>query len=159
MEPERFLLFTLGDELFGTPLMDVREVVGFQKVKPIPNTVPSFLGVINIRGEIVGVIDLRQRFGFPTLEGRDLAMMVFTTEAGPLAAIADSMSGVVEIDPESIDRNPPIESRLPLAFLHGVGRVKDRLVTLINLVKILETEDVRAVHVSRAAVATKGVPA
>jgi len=143
LDQDRFLLFTLNKEHYATPLMGVREVVEIQKPKPIPHTTPSFLGVINIRGEIVGVIDLRVKMGYPALETKSEAMMVFNTAGGSLAAIADSMEGVTRIQPESIDRNASIDSRLPLHFLIGIARIKDRLVTVIDLQKVLEKEEVR----------------
>ncbi|MBC7530959.1 MAG: purine-binding chemotaxis protein CheW [Oligoflexus sp.] len=143
LEQDRYLLFTLNQELYATPLMGVREVVEMQKPKPIPHTIPSFLGVINIRGEIVGVMDLRVRLGYQRQDYATEAMMVFDTPGGSLAAIVDSMEGVTKISPEAIDRNPSIESRLPLHFLIGVGRIRDRLVTLIDIGKVLEKEEVR----------------
>lgn len=141
-DQDRYLLFVLGQDLYGTPLMGVREVVEYQKAKPIPHTVRAFLGVINIRGEIIGVIDLRTRFQYPAEENRGTAMMVFTTENGTLAAIADRMEGVVRIPREAIEPTPKIESRLPPSYLMGIGRCRDKLVTLIDLPKILEREEV-----------------
>lgn len=143
LDLDRYLIFILNEELYATPLMGVREVVEMQKPKQIPHTVPSFLGVINIRGEIVGVIDLRLRLGYEAKELGNEAMMVFDTGGGAIAAIVDAMDGVVRIPGDSIDRKPSIESRLPLDFLLGVGRVKDRLVTLIDLAKVLKQEEVR----------------
>lgn len=150
LDQDRYLLFTLGQELYATPLMGVREVVEMQKPKPIPHTVPSFLGVINIRGEIVGVMDLRLRLGYPVVDSPTEAMMVFDTQGGSLAAIVDTMEGVTKINPELIDKNPSIESRLPLNFLIGVGRIRDRLVTLIDIGQVLEKEEVRTLVQSSA---------
>ena len=144
----RFLLFWLGDELFGTPLMGVRKVVEPQKIKPIPHTVKSYLGVINIRGEIVGTIDLRMRFGLAVKESRLNALMVFETTGGPLAAIADRLDGVARIDDQNIDKNPRIEAKVALEYLLGGGKIKDKLVTLIDLKKILDAEEVATVQSS-----------
>lgn len=149
VELDRYLLFYLGDELYGTPLMGVREVVEFQKPKPIPQTVPAFLGVINIRGEIVGVIDLRIRLGYPAAESRAVAMMVFSTASGALATVADRMDGVARIPSEDIERAARIDARLPQQFLVGVGKVRDRLVTLIDLNGVLDQEEVKAIAAAR----------
>lgn len=143
LEQDRYLLFTLNQETYATPLMGVREVVEMQKSKPIPHTIPSFLGVINIRGEIVGVMDLRLRLGYEVSASPMEAMMVFDTENGSIAAIVDQMEGVVKIQPDLIDRRPSIESRLPLDYLIGVGRLKERLVTIIDMSKVLAKEEVR----------------
>lgn len=141
-EDSRYLLFHLGEELFGTPLMGVREVVELQKIKPIPHTSKSFLGVINIRGEIVGTIDLRIRFGLAAQDSKLSAMMVFATSGGPIAAIADRLEGVAHIDGKHMDLSPRIETKVPLVYLIGIAKVKEKLVTLIDLSKVLDAEEV-----------------
>jgi purine-binding chemotaxis protein CheW len=138
----RYLLFTLGGEIYGTPLMAVREVCEFQRVKPIPHTVNSFLGVINIRGEIVGVVDLRVRLNYPPKESKIIAMMVFSTEEGALGAVADTLEGVAKINTQDIDPKPRIDSRVPTKYILGVGKHKNNLVTLIDLREVLEREEV-----------------
>lgn len=138
----RYLLFTLGGEIYGTPLMAVREVCEFQKAKPIPHTVNSFLGVINIRGEIVGVVDLRLRLNYQAIESKSLALMVFNTEDGALGAVADALEGVAKINKNDIDPKPRIDSRVPTKYILGVGKYKGHLVTLIDLREVLEREEV-----------------
>ncbi len=153
IDHERYLLFNLNDELYATPLMGVREVVEVQKPKPVPHTVSSFLGVINIRGEIVGVIDLRLRFQYEVRHLASEAMMVFETGNGAIAAIVDSMEGVSRIPPDQIERKPSIEARMPLDFLLGVGRIRDRLVTIIDLNQILQQEEIKKISHSALAAA------
>lgn len=153
-DDDRYLLFWVGAELFATPLMGVREVVELQKIKPIPHTVKSYLGVINIRGEIVGAIDMRIRFGLSPSESRLGAMMVFETPSGSIAAVTDRLDGVVKIDPSNIDLNPRIEAKIPVSFLIGVGKINDRLVTIIDLGKVLDAEEVATIGASRNEVQT-----
>jgi len=138
----RYLLFTLGGEIYGTPLMAVREVCEFQRAKPIPHTVNSFLGVINIRGEIVGVVDLRLRLSYPAKESKVIAMMVFNTDEGALGAVADTLEGVAKINKQDIDPKPRIDSRIPTKYILGVGKHRNNLVTLIDLREVLEREEV-----------------
>lgn len=138
----RYLLFTLGGEIYGTPLMAVREVCEFQKAKPIPHTVNSFIGVINIRGEIVGVVDLRLRLNYPAKDSKVIAMMVFNTEEGALGAVADTLEGVAKINSQDIDPKPRIDSRIPTKYILGVGKHRSNLVTLIDLREVLEREEV-----------------
>ena len=147
-DESRYLLFWLGDELFGTPLLGVREVVELQKIKPIPHTVKSYVGVINIRGEIVGTIDLRMQFDLPVTESRAAAMMVFDTTGGPIAAIADRLDGVVHIGPDEIDNSPRIQAKVPMEYLLGVGKWQDKMVTLINLGNVLDAQEIATVGTS-----------
>lgn len=150
-EPERYLIFRIESEIFGTPLLGVREVVQYQEPKPIPNTTKSYLGVINIRGEIVGVFDLRIRFDFKTQVNHGAALMVFDTEAGPIAAVSDGMEGVITIDETHIDRKSRFESTLPLNFLLGIANVDGKLITLIDLARVLDAADVTAIRNERKA--------
>lgn len=145
-DDSRYLLFWLGDELFGTPLMGVREVVELQKIKPIPHTINSYLGVINIRGEIVGTIDLRVRMGMECVESRLAAMIVFETAGGPIAAVADRLDGVAKISGANVDTKPRVEAKLAMEYLIGVGKLKDKLVTLIDLKKVLDAEEIARVQ-------------
>ena len=136
----KFLIFWVGEELFGVPLMGVREVVEPQKIKKIPNTVKHFLGVINIRGEIVGVVDLRLRFGQPIKESPYTALVIFESAVGPMGAIVDKVESVTELDPADIDSAPNISTDVPMEFLVGIGKIKNDLVTLINLNEVLGSE-------------------
>lgn len=137
----RYLLFSLGGELYGTPILGVREVLEPQPVKPIPNAVKYFCGVINVRGEIVGVVDLRLRFGHPAVDTPTRAFVVFDSAVGPIGAVVDKVEMVASLGEEDIERNPRIETDVPSDFLIGVGKFEDRLVSLIDFNKALGAED------------------
>ena len=136
----KFLIFLVGEELFGVPLMGVREVVEPQKVKKIPNTVDYFMGVINIRGEIVGVIDLRLRFNQQAKDNPYMAMIIFESAVGPIGAIVDKVESVTELEKADIDDAPNIAADVPMDYLVGIGKIKNSLVTLINLNEVLGSE-------------------
>lgn len=136
-----FLTFKLGNEVYGTPLLGLREIVEYQKPKPIPNTVDHCLGVINIRGEVVGVIDLRARLNHPTELKPTTAMLVFSNELGSICCIVDRVEAVLEISGSNVEKNPNIKSVLPMQYFLGIGNVKNTLITLIDLHKILNSEE------------------
>ena len=137
VEADRYLIFKLGDELYGTPLLEVREVGDMIDPKPVPNTSGCFLGVINIRGQIVGVVDLRLRFGHPAVRTTDNALMVFETISGTMAAIVDKVESVVRFPDIEIDRDPKVKTSVPQEFLVGVGHDNGRLVTLLEVNNLL----------------------
>lgn len=138
---DHFLLFRLGNELYGTELLSVREVLEPQKPKPIPQTTRSFLGVVNIRGEIIGVLDLRLRFDYPAGESPRMAMLVFSANGAPLAALVDQMEGVARIPNDKIDRGARIEARMPLKYVTGIGQHKGQLVTLVDFRALFDQEE------------------
>lgn len=148
-DSDRYLLFTIGVELYGTPLLGVREVVEPQTPKPIPNTVKFFTGVINIRGQIVGVVDMRVRFGATPDEQGGRAMVVFDTDTGPIAALVDHVESVANIPHEDINRNPNLKTEVSTEFLIGIGHFNERLVTLIDLNKTLAAEDMAFLRASK----------
>ena len=146
----RFLLFRVGGQLYGTPLLGIREVVEPQEPKPIPNTVSFFCGVINLRGQVVGVIDLRTRFGCEASRLPRMALMIFATESGPLGALVDEIECVVKIPPEKIESKAVIRTQVPADYFIGIGNQDGRLISLIDLNKILGTEELKATRAIRA---------
>lgn len=145
----RFLLFRIGGELYGTPLLGIREVVEPQEPKPIPNTVPFFSGVINLRGQVVGVLDLRKRFGCEASPHPRMALMVFATEAGPLGALVDEIECVARIPSSAIDSQAVIRSHIDADYLIGIGNQDGRLISLLDLNKLLGAEELKATHAVR----------
>lgn len=136
----RYLLFKVGDEVYGTPLLGVREVVEPQACKKMPNTVKYFKGLINIRGEIVGVIDLRTRFSQDDSDAGK-ALIVFDTEAGAVGALVDQVDSVIAIQENVIEKNPNVGSVVPIDYVVGIAKLNDMLVSLIDLNKTLGNEE------------------
>ena len=145
----RFLLFKVAGELYGTPLLGIREVVEPQEPKPIPNTVPCFSGVINLRGQVVGVVDLRRRFGHEATKHHGMALMVFETDSGPLAAVVDEIDCVVQLTSSHIDTKSVVRANVPTEYLMGIGNQDGRLISLIDLNKILGSEELKLVSDAR----------
>lgn len=136
---DKYIVFQMGSELFATSLLEIREVIETQTPKPIPNMAPYFKGVINIRGEIIGVIDLRERLGIAE-RNQSLCQLVFETSAGPLAAIVDRVHSVIVADPATLERRANIAQGTDRAYFIGVGKVGERIVTFISLPKIISGE-------------------
>lgn len=141
---EKYLIYNLGPEQFATPLIEVREVIEYRPAKAIPHTAPFFKGVINIRGEIVGVIDLRERLEIES-KITPVTQLVFETEAGPLAAIVDQVQSVSVIAESDIERRPTVQTAATgRAYFLGVGKVNDKLITIVSLRQILSQEQLAA---------------
>lgn len=134
----QYLVFRLANEFYGVPLLSVREVVEKQTVKPIPNMVASFLGVFNLRGEIVSVIDLRMRFGFDESRSEtEQVYLVFDSDKGPIAAVVDEVMEVVAIEENQLQKDINYDVNVPLEFIIGLSKYRDHLVSIIELSKIL----------------------
>lgn len=151
LNQEKYLLYQLGTDWFATPLIEVREVIEYRQAKPIPHTAAFFRGVINLRGEIIGVMDLRERLGISTAAA-PVALLIFETEQGPLAAVVDKVMSVTVIAEADLERRASAHAQsAERAYLIGVGKVEDKLLTVISLRKILTAEQMSGMPAAGAA--------
>lgn len=137
----KYLIFRIGNELYSSPLLSIREVLEYQKPKPMPNMVSYFAGVINVRGTIVGVVDLRAKFEVENKINAKTAMLLCDTERGSIAAIVDTVDSVQEFKPDSLERKPAIKSKIAQDYLIGVAKSGTDLITVIDLHKSLTDEE------------------
>ena len=144
----RYILFQLGEELFGTQLLGVKEIVEPLSHKPIPNSKKHFMGMINLRGQILGVIDLRKRLGNEIKEEPSAFIVCETEDGTALAAAVDKVVAVGSIGADEIDQDPKITSEIPTRFLKGVGKYKEDLVIIIDLKELLMSEDLLILRAS-----------
>jgi purine-binding chemotaxis protein CheW len=127
------MVFQLGAEVYGTPLLSVREVIENRQPKPVPNTPAGFEGVINLRGDVIGVVDLRKLLG--TTPQQSLSILVFESEMGTLGGIVDKCLSVLDIPESNIERKG-IQSREGSEYCLGIAKINEGLVTLIDLVQV-----------------------
>ena len=148
-DEHKFIIFSLGNEIYGARLLEVREVVEALPTKIVPNTISSFIGVSNLRGQIVGVLDLRKRFSIEYQKAERPVFLVFDTPSGALASQVDKVESVSVIAPDDIEDKPNIVSTIPSKFILGIGKVDDRMVTIIDLKSVLSNEELTYVENSQ----------
>jgi purine-binding chemotaxis protein CheW len=141
-ELKQFIGFTVGDEEYGLELLRVREVIRMREIARLPRA-PSFLkGVINLRGDVIPIIDLRDKFGLPSRPAdADTRIVVVDVEGRLIGMVVDSASQVVRIPASRIEAPPLRLGGLPQEYIAGVGRLDDRLTTLVNVDRILSGEE------------------
>jgi purine-binding chemotaxis protein CheW len=142
-EKIQFIVFIVSDEEFGVKITNVREVVRLLPIIPIPK-VPAFLeGVINLRGEIVPVIDLAKRFYVaPKERTNETRIMIVELAEKTAGLIVDEVSEVLRIPVENIEHTPDlVKSCVHTDFIKGVGKVDDRLIILLDLDEVLTMEE------------------
>ena len=142
IEKDKYILFRIGDKHYATSLLSVREVIRYQDITTTPNCLPHFKGIINLRGQIVGVIDLRIKFHAPDDRGDETAMLVYDTTVGPIAAVVDSVDQVGRIEETEIKAVPGAVKELDSTYVDGACEVAGNLTTVINLNKILEEMEI-----------------
>ncbi len=142
----QFLSFTLGDEEYGVDILRVQEIRSWEPVSRIPN-VPSYeKGVVNLRGAIVPIIDLRERFGLGHLEYSPLTVVVvlqMQTAEGKtrvMGVVVDSVSDVVDVDKKTIQDAPNFGTKVSTEFINGLASVDGRMVMLLDVEKLLKLD-------------------
>lgn len=146
-ETSQYLTFVLGEELYGVDILRVQEIKGYQKCTPIPNT-PAFIkGVLNLRGTIVPIIDLRMKFGLPPVEPTMFTVViVVVVKDRIMGLVVDSVSEVMDISSGNIQPPPALGTAIDISFISGLGRCEDRLIALLNIDQVLSLEDVPRVE-------------
>ncbi len=141
----QFLSFTLGEEEYGVDILSVQEIRSWEPVSRIPN-VPSYeKGVVNLRGAIVPIIDLRERFNLAHSEYTNLTVVVVlqTTLKGrsrTMGVVVDSVSDVNDIDADSIQNAPDFGTKVSTEFISGLALVDERMLILLDVKKLLKLD-------------------
>ena len=145
----QYLTFQLGDELYGVDILRVQEIKGYTTVTKIPNTPPHIKGVLNLRGTIVPIVELRTKFGMPTIDYTMFTVIVVVVvQDRIMGLVVDSVSDVLNIDTKDIQPPPQFGAKVDVTVLTGIGKSGDKLVALLNIDRLLtesEMQDASAI--------------
>lgn len=146
MEKELHLVgFRVGRETFGVPIAMVREIVRVPEITSVPNAAEFIEGVINLRGKIVPVVDLRKRFKDASPEtGRKTRILVAEVEGQSVGLIVNSASEVLKIPPSEVEVPRNVFSEGELSYISGVGKLGGRLILILDLTKVLQRSELRS---------------
>ncbi len=133
IDDHKYLVFRLADELYAAALTKIREIIKMQSVKPVPFMAPYFRGILNLRGQIISVVDLRLKLELPCKDVNSGLLVVIDTANGPIAAVVDDVVVVHEFLPSAISRELAIKTKIRVDFFNGVAHLNDRLVNLIDI--------------------------
>lgn len=136
--------FRVGRETFGVPINLVHEIVRVPDITAVPDSPEYIEGVINLRGKIVSVIDLRKRFGEKVIhQDRKNRVMIVEVEKKMVGLMVDAASEVLKIPPSEIEAPPNVFEEGDLNYVTGVGKLNGRLIILVDLTKILQRGELR----------------
>ena len=143
----QFLTFSLSDELYALEVSKVKEVLEYQPITRVPKTPDYMRGVINVRGGIVPIVDLRLKFNLPASEQTvDTCIIVLeialNNETITVGTIADNVHEVIQLQPEDIEPTPKIGTRLDTDFIEGIGKSNERFLVILDIDKILTAEEI-----------------
>ena len=143
----QYLTFKLEDEIYAVDVAKVREILDFPAITKVPRTPEFMRGVINLRGSVVPVVDMRLKFGMSRTEKSVNTCIVVVevmldNESTVIGALADSVQEVIELEASQIEPPPKIGSRLKVEFLRGMGKIGDRFLMILDIDKVFSTEEI-----------------
>lgn len=141
----KYLTFALGQEEYGLPVLRVREIIKMMDITVVPQVPPYVKGVINLRGKVIPVVDLRAKFGFAQIDYTDRTSIVVVQIAAAgtstlMGVIVDAVSEVVNIAPEEIEETPEFGDSVRTDYMKGVAKVKGTVKILLDLDCIFATD-------------------
>jgi purine-binding chemotaxis protein CheW len=151
----QYMTFKLGDELFAINVSQVREVLEVLQITKVP-TAPAYMrGVVNVRGQAIPVVDLRLRFGLPsvadTVHTRVIVMELnIDDETAVIGGLADSVHEVIELEPGNINPPPRIAMRWRTDFILGMGKRGEEFIIILDVNAVFSSEELAAVSQSTA---------
>ena len=145
------LTFMLADEVFALDIGKVREVLDFTVATKVPNMPDYMRGVINLRGTVVPVVDLRRKFGMTATEKGVNTCVIITEvslndETTVLGALADSVQEVLDLEPNQIEPPPKIGTKLRTEFIEGMGKHNNQFIIILDIDKVFSAHDVSIVE-------------
>lgn len=138
----QLVTFSIGEEEFGVNILKVQEINRTMEITKVPRS-PEFVeGVINLRGKVIPIIDLRRRFGLVSKpEDKDTRIIVIEINSVIVGFVVDAVSEVLRIPASTVGPPPPVVAGVESDYISGVGQLKDRLLIMLDLDKLLSTED------------------
>ena len=137
----QFLTFTLNSEEYGIEILKVREIIGVMDITTVPQTPEFMKGVINLRGTVIQVVDLRLKFSMQEEEHtQETCVIVVETNSSQVGIMVDSVSEVLNIQNGEIEETPSFGQGIDTDFIMGLGKVKERIIILLNIEQILSSE-------------------
>ena len=150
-EATQYLTFKLDEETFALDVAKVREILDFTDITKVPRTPDFMRGVINLRGSVVPVVDMRLKFGMSKTEKTVNTCIVVTEvtsegETTVLGALADSVQEVIDLEPDQIEPAPRIGTKLNTDFIRGMGKHNDGFIMILDIDRVFSAEEITLVQ-------------
>jgi purine-binding chemotaxis protein CheW len=141
-----FLAFTLGDEVYGIDILMVQEIRGYEPVTKIANTPDFIKGVINLRGVIVPVVDMRIKFRLEMVDYNQFTVVIVLNVCGRvIGMVVDGVSDVIDLAPDQIHAAPEFGSSLDTEYLNGMGTMDERMIILVDIERLMSSSDMELI--------------
>jgi len=141
----QYLTFVLGEEQYGIEILKVQEIKGYSAITPIPNTPPHIKGVINLRGTVVPVVDLRAKFSLAATDyNKFTVIIVVNVGEKVIGMLVDAVSDVLDIAASEIRTAPDLGGRVDTRFISGMATIGERMTVLLDIERLLSADEAAA---------------
>ncbi len=143
----KYLTFTLADDEYGIEITKIREIIGMLPITSVPQTPDFIKGVINLRGKVIPVVDLRLRFGMDAIDYTERTCIIVVEIAGQagdilMGSVVDSVSEVLSVKAEDIEETPTFGTKLDTDYILGMAKVEAGVKILLDIDKVLSGEEI-----------------
>ncbi len=146
-ESGEYVTFTLGDEEYVVQMGNVQEIISYRGFTKLPNVAEFVPGVLNLRGTVVPVIDLRVKFGMPSPDYDKYTVIIIVEVAGGLmGVVVDEVTDVIEMAPSELRPAPKLSGKVSEKFIRGMAEKNGKFLILLDIALVLSTEEFEAVH-------------
>lgn len=150
VEEEQLVTFLIGSETYGVGVLKVQEIIGMTDITNVPNTVYFMEGVINLRGTVVPVVDMRKKFKMEQREYDNYTVIIIVEVKNKLIGmIVDSVSDVVNIPVSNIQSTPHFTTRIETDFIKGIGQIDNNLIIILDVDAILSEDELKNIDRDR----------
>ncbi len=149
---QRYLEFDLGEEHYAVHLLQVKEVIPVPDSTPIPNSLNYFKGIMNIRGHVISIIDLRIKLGIrPKEDQSNEAVIIVDINGMQIGVIVDSINKVLIVDSASVSKVPEVKTQINAKYIQGIHRKGDSLTSILDMSNVLDVNDLHEIKQHLAA--------
>lgn len=140
---QQFVTFLIGPETYGVDVLRVHEIIGMTDITFIPNSMSFMKGVINLRGNVVPVVDMRKKLGMDEREyDATTVIIIVEVKSISIGMIVDAVSDVLDISVESIQDTPHFSTKIESDYIKNIGRKDDNLIIILNVDRILTSDEI-----------------
>jgi purine-binding chemotaxis protein CheW len=146
-DERRFLVFSLSEEEYAIPLLKVKEVIALNEITPVPYSLPYFKGIMNLRGNVISIIDLRQKFNMKQIEkSQETAIIILDVGDLSFGMIVDSVNSVLATRLNEIQPPPDVETQMKSNSITGITRREKKLILILDVDRTLSLEDIKSIR-------------
>ena len=147
----KYLTFTLAEEEYGIGILKIKEIIGMLPITPVPRTPPFVKGVINLRGKVIPIIDLRLKFGMEEIDYTDRTCIIVVEIEGEsgtilMGIVVDTVSEVLNIKAEDIEDTPAFGTDLNTDYILGIAKMEGGVKILLDIDRVLNTEEIAVIE-------------